>query len=140
MAKGVFTIGLVDTGATNSAFADYPVADNFRRATSGTAAGTAGIVISAKPGRVYRVVAQNGSATAYFLQIHDKATAPVNTEVPIYVKRLPVSGECEIDLTTINGLPVRNGLGIAISSTSGTLTLAVANDLAFRTVIYTAQN
>lgn len=140
MAKGVFTLGRVDTGATNNAFGDWPVADNFRRSTSTGAAGTAGIVISSKPGRVYRLIAQNSAATAYFLQIHDKATAPVNTEVPIFVKRLPSSGEVEIDLTNINGMPVQNGISIAISSTAGTLTLAVANDLAFRTVIYTAQN
>ena len=135
MSEGIWTMGRVDAAT----FAGQPVADGFKRSTSGVAAGTAGVIISAKPGRFYRAVVQNGAATAYFVQVFDKATAPVNTDVPIYSKRLPVSGECEIDLTDINGLPVTAGIGIAISSTAGVLTLAVATDIAFRTVVYTSQ-
>jgi hypothetical protein len=135
MGGGQWTQGRVDIGT-----AGQGVSDNFKRATSGVAAGTAGIVISSKPGRFYKGVYENGSATAYFLQIFDKATAPVNTDVPIYEKRLPASGEVEIDEVLINGLACTLGIGIAISSTAGTLTLAVANDLAFRSTIFTAQN
>ena len=134
MSQGVWTIGKVDPVSVGT---NAP-SDNFKRATSGTAAGTAGIVIVAKPGRFYRGVFENGAATAYYLQIFDKATAPVNADVPIYEKRLPSSGEVEIDLTNVNGLPCVVGISIAISSTGGSLTLAVANDLAFRSVVYTA--
>lgn len=140
MGTGIWTLGRTDVGSTSSAMAPYPVADNFKFASSGTAAGTAGIVISAKPGRLYRVIVQNGSATGYFFQVHDKATAPVNTDVPKIVRRLPASGELDFDLSTLNGFPVLNGISIAISSTAGTLTLAVANDIAFRDVWYTAQS
>ncbi len=135
MAEGVWTQGRVDAAT----FAGQPVTDNFKRSTSGVAAGAAGVVISAKPGRFYRAEVQNGAATAYFVQVFDKATAPVNADVPIYSKRMAVSSECEIDLTNINGLPVVNGIGIAISTTAGVLTLAVGNDIAHRTVIYTSQ-
>ena len=134
MSGGVFTMGLVGAGA--GAFAK--TTDGFQRSTSGVAAGTAGIVIAAKPGRFYRAEVQNGAATAYFLQVFDKATAPMNTDVPIYSKRLPVSGECEIDLTDVNGLPCQLGIGIAISSTPGVLTLAIATDIDHRTIIFTA--
>lgn len=140
MAKGIYTLGRVDTGDTTNAFNDYPVADNFRRSTSGVAAGTAGIVISAKPGRFYRAEVQNGAATAYFFQVFDKATAPVNGDTPIYCKRLPSSGEVEPDLTNVNGLACVNGVSVAISSTGGTLTLAASADIIHRTVIYTARN
>jgi hypothetical protein len=64
----------------------------------------------------------------------------VANDVPIYCKRLPVSSECEINLADVNGLPCLNGIGIAISSTAGKLTLAIATDLAFYTAVYTARN
>lgn len=134
MSEGVFTIGRVDAGA--GAFA--AVTDNFQRSTTGTAAGTAGVSISTKPGRFYRAVVQNAGSTAYFVQIFDKATAPLGGDVPIWQERLPASTEAKIDLTNINGLPCLNGIGIAISSTAGSLTLAGQNDIAFRSVIFTA--
>lgn len=137
MAEGIWTQGRVDAGTSTAM--GTGVSDNFKRSTSGTAAGTAGISISAKPGRVYRLIVENGSATAYFVQLFDKATAPVNADVPIWEKRLPVSTECEIDLTNINGLPCVNGIGLAISSTAGSLTLAIANDIAYRSVVFTSQ-
>lgn len=133
MSGGIWTQGRIDVG-TNT-----PTADAFKRATSGTAAGTTGISISTKPGRFYRGVFQNSSATKYYVQIFDKASAPVNTDVPIYAKTLAANGEVEIDLTNVNGILCTLGIGIAISSTSGVLTLALATDLAFRTVIYTAR-
>lgn len=134
MSGGVFTMPLVEAGA--GAFAK--VVDQFQRSTSGVAAGTAGISISTKPGRFYRAVVENGAATAYYVQIFDKATAPVNTDVPIWEQRLPVSGEVAIDMVNVNGLPCVNGIGMAISSTPGTLTLAIATDIAYRSVIFTA--
>jgi hypothetical protein len=134
MSEGVFTMPLVSAGV-----APFPSkVDNFQRASSGTAAGTLGLSISAKPGRCYRAYAANTAATAYFLQIFDKATAPVNGDVPIEEKRLPASTECEIDMTNVNGVVCALGIGLAISSTAGTLTLAVAADLGFRRVIFTA--
>lgn len=137
--SGMWTQGRVDVGGAQGAPGSAPVADSFKRSTSGTAAGTAGVVISAKPGRFYRAEVQNGAATAYFVQVFDKATAPVNADVPVYSKRLPLSGECEIDLTDVNGIVCLAGISIAISSTPGVLTLALATDIAHRTVIYTAQ-
>lgn len=139
MAEGIWTQGRIDVG-TADPNAGYPSADNFRRSTAVAAAGTAGIVISAKPGRFYRGVFQNGAATAYFVMVFDKATAPVNGDTPVWTRRLAVSSELDLDLASINGIPCVNGISIAISSTAGTLTLAVANDLAARHIIYTARN
>lgn len=114
------------------------VGSDFVRSSSGTAVGTAGVlVVSAKLGRLYRLQVVNGSATAYYLQIFDKATAPVNTDVPIDSFRLAVSSEREIDYTNVNGLYFALGCGIAISSTPGVLTLAVADNIAFYRAFYT---
>lgn len=134
MSGGTWTLGRIDLDTNNA-----PTADAFKSASSGTAAGTAGIVISSKPGRFYRGIFQNSSATKYYVQVFDKATAPVNTDVPVFSKTLPASGEVEIDLTNVNGLRCLLGIGIAISTTAGVLTLAVATDLAFRRVVYTAK-
>lgn len=139
MSEGVWPIGRVDVGQRD-AFSG-PRADAFRQFV-GAGVGTAGIVLgtAGRAGRVYRVVAQNGGATAYFLQVHNKATAPVNGDVPVYVQRLPSSGECIIDLSQVGGIVCPLGIGLAISSTAGTLTLAVANDLAIYTAIATQQS
>jgi hypothetical protein len=134
MSEGVFTMPLVTAGA--GAFAK--TTDSFKRATSGVAVGTAGISISSKPGRFYRAVVENGGATAYYLQVFDKATAAINADVPVYEKRLAASGECELDLVNVNGVPCLNGISLAISTTPGTLTLAAATDVAYYSVFYTA--
>src|SRR5687768_17090325 len=103
MSAGTWPIGRVDVGQVD-AFST-PVADNFKRQI-GAAVGVAGIVIgtAGKGGRIYRLMVQNAGATPYYLQLHDKATAPVNTNVPIYVKRLPASGEVGIDLADVGGI------------------------------------
>jgi hypothetical protein len=128
MAEGVWTLPKV----TSDAGCD------FTRTSSGTAVGTAGVLlVGAKKGRLYRLIVQNSAATAYFLQIFDKATAPVNTDVPIWSERLPLSSEGEIDFTNVNGLYFALGCGFAISSTAGVLTLAASNDIAFFAALYT---
>jgi hypothetical protein len=134
MSEGTWFQGRVDLPVVGGT---QPI-DNFKRSVSFTAAGTAGIVISAKPGRFYRCTAENTGVTAYFLQVFDSATAPVNAAVPIYQERLPASGEAKIDLSDVNGWPCVTGISIAISSTAGVLTLAVAADLASRAVVYTS--
>ena len=89
--------------------------------------GIAGASITAKQGRVYQVRFVNRSATRYFAQIHDRASAPVATNVPVYEASLPASGEVVIDFG-LNGLAVSLGIGIAISTTSSVLTLPAADD------------
>jgi hypothetical protein len=105
-----------------------------KRKSQTTAFGTAGISVTAKPGRLYKVRAVNSNATTrYFFQIFDKATAPVNTDVPIWEMDLPAAvattsrGDCLEDFGLF-GLYVALGLGIAISTTKGVLTLAAATD------------
>lgn len=107
--------------------ADTADRNSCKQFAKNVAFGTAGLVVTAKAGRIYRVSVVNSSATRYFVQIHDKATAPVNTDVPIWEQDMPASGGCVIDFG-LNGLYVALGFNIAISSTKGALTLAVATD------------
>jgi hypothetical protein len=100
------------------------------RVTSAGAVGLAGIVLKASAGRLYRLDALNVGAVALYLLVFDKATAPFNTDVPIWRRRLPASGEVSIDFADF-GLFGASGLSIAISTTPTTLTLAVSADLVY---------
>lgn len=105
--------------------------DNDPNRTSSTAkVGTAGILLKASKGRLYRLDVVNVSATAYYLMVFDKASAPVNADIPIWRRRLPVSTELVLDLEEF-GLACALGIGFAISSTDAALTLAIADDIHF---------
>ncbi len=118
MSEGVFLAPRVaDTADRNSC----------KQFAQTTAFGTAGLVVSAKAGRVYAITIVNKSATAYFVQIHNKATAAVATNVPVWEDILPASSSVTLDFG-VNGLYVSAGIGLALSSTAGVLTLAVADN------------
>ena len=105
--------------------------DNDPKRTSSTAkVGTAGILLKAGEGRLYRLDVVNTAETPYYVMVFDKATAPVNGDTPIWRRLLPESGELVLDLETF-GLGCALGIGIAISSTDATLTLAEAADVHF---------
>lgn len=99
---------------------------NLRRIKT-AAFGTAGAVLSPAPGCLYHLSAVNNSATAYFVQIFDKATAPVNGDTPIWEGKLPASLDWSVGFQLF-GLYCASGISIAISTTIGSLTLAAAND------------
>ena len=99
-----------------------------KRKSITTAFGTAGTNISAKQGRLYKIrLANKAAATKYYVQLFDKATAPINTDVPIWEGRVAADSEWADDFG-LAGLYVVNGIGLAISSTSGVLTLAGSSD------------
>jgi hypothetical protein len=138
MSEGVWPIGRVDVGQVN-AFTG-PRADAFRQ-QSGAGVGTAGVLVgtAGRGSRLYRLSAVNAGATAYFLQVFNKATVAVNADIPVYVQRLPASSEAIINLAEVGGIVCPLGMSVAISSTAGTLTLAVANDIAAYTAFFTQQ-
>jgi len=129
MSEGVWTMPKVTTGIGN----------DFTFTRQSAAFGTAGIlIIGNKAGRIYRAhVCNTAAATAYYLQIHDKATAPVNADIPSLSYRVNASSDLVIDFTNVNGAPFFNGLGVALSTTAGVLTLAAANDISWMKLVYT---
>lgn len=120
MSEGVF---LEPRNASNN---------SLLRSGPSTAFGTAGLSVTTKPGCLYQFNAINTGATAYFLQIHDKASAPLAGETPIWEQRLAASGDLPTSFQ-LAGLYFANGIAFALSTTSRTLTLAGANDC----VVYT---
>lgn len=78
------------------------------------------------PTKVYFVLASNEAAAARYLQLFDKAGAPILGEVPTYSVRIPQSGDhdvAEIDLMPL-GDYFSNGVGAGISTTFLTFTPA----------------
>lgn len=95
---------------------------------SGAAVGTAGISAKASPGRVYKFRVQNKGAAVVWAMLFNKATAPVNTDVPLARVPVPITaGAAEIDYGQF-GRPFALGIGIAFSSTPDTLTLLAGAD------------
>lgn len=90
--------------------------------------GTAGVNVTALPGCLYHLsVVNKSSSTSYFIQIHDKATAPIASDTPIWEGKLPAGGDWSVGFQLF-GLYFTNGISLAISTTAGTLTLAAADD------------
>lgn len=124
MSEGVFL--LPRTASTTDA-------NSCRQFAQTTAFGTAGIVIANKPGRLYRLSVSNSNATtSYFVQLHDRAIAPIATNVPIWEERIEAAvattgKSCVLDFG-LNGLYFATGITFALSSTKGVLTLAGAAD------------
>lgn len=114
MSEGIFVLPRTD-------------ASNQFRQLKTAAFGIAGASVSAKAGRLYRLSVVNSGATAYYLQLFSKATAPVATDVPIWERRLALSGDLELDFA-LSAPYFALGIGVAISTTPGVLTLGAAND------------
>lgn len=109
-----------------------------KRKSLTTAFGTAGASVSVKQGRLYKFrVLNKAAATKYWIQIFDKATAPVAADVPIWEAQVAAVTDYADDFG-LEGLYVVNGIGVALSTTSGVLTLAASND-ATAYFLYTQQ-
>jgi hypothetical protein len=89
-----------------------------------TAALAAALSVKASFGTVYGVTGY--STTAQFLQIHDKATAAVNTDVPLLSIPIAAGAAFNIDLG-VYGLLCTKGIQIANSTTGPTLTAGAAD-------------
>ena len=84
-------------------------------------------VVKATPGKLFSAYVLNATAGALYLMVFDKATAPINMDVPVLRRLVPLSGEGLIDLGSF-GIDLAAGVSVALSSTQATLTLAGAND------------
>jgi len=94
-------------------------------ATAGTGENQA--VPKATPGRLFKADVINATAGVLYLMVFNKATAPVNTDVPVLRAYVPASGAGTIDLGNF-GINLAAGVAVALSTTADTLTLAGAND------------
>lgn len=89
-----------------------------------TAALAASLSVKPSLGTLYGVTGY--STTAQFLQVHDKATAAVNTDVPLVTIPIAANAAFNIDFG-VYGLSCTKGIQIANSTTGATLTAGAAD-------------
>ena len=87
-------------------------------------------VLKASTGVVYKLYCYNKSTSVRFFQIHNKAAAPVNNDVPIESFPIAPNNALILDSTFwgASGRVCSVGVSWAFSSTEATLTLATAAD------------
>jgi len=93
--------------------------------TAGTGENTH--VAKASAGRAFKADVISVNASPTFLMVFNKATAPVNSDVPVLRAYVPANGSGSIDLGNY-GYLLSAGISVALSTTAGVLTLAAAND------------
>jgi len=88
-------------------------------------------VLKASAGAVYKIYCYNKNAATRFFQIHNKATAPINTEVPVESFPVAANSALIIDSTFwgASGRTCSTGVSWAFSTTEATLTLGTAADV-----------
>lgn len=120
MSEGIFPIARSANGSNDPSMTRFQL-------------GTLGQVVKNKPGRCYGVTAYNKAATLYYLMVFDKGSTPVNGNTPRVAKPLLASIGATVTIGPEDfggfSLGCTLGIGIAISTTPDTLTLAAAQDV-----------
>lgn len=90
----------------------------------------AAAAVKGAAGNVYAVTCANANAAVRYLQLHNKATAPVNPEVPLLEFKIPASSDIRIgaEFFSANGLHFSTGIAFGFSTTSGTYTAGTAGE------------
>ena len=123
IAAGTNNIGDVDVLSTvppTPSAASGVAASQYHPVTQVTTA-----VVKASAGNVFKVRATNENAAARYFQLHNKATAPAGTDVPVLSWKIPagtatVPGYIEFEFAY--GKAFATGIGVAISTTQATFT------------------
>lgn len=93
---------------------------------AGTAALAAGSLLATMPVVLYSLTVNNTNAAAQYIQLHDSATTPADTAVPVLVIKAPAADDQIIDLG-VYGMAFVNGLYVCNSSTAATKTIGSAD-------------
>jgi len=92
-----------------------------------SAAAEASHILKAVPATLKSLVCYNTSASSQFIQVFNSATIPADGTAPNYTPMVcPATGNCTLDLTTIQGLPLSTGIVWTNSSTATTKTIGSA--------------
>ena len=93
------------------------------------------ISVKATKGNLKSIVVTNINAAIRYLQIHNKASAPASTNVPVLSIPIPagtatVPGYLEIGTEVLgeDGIYLNTGVAVGISTAAGTFTAATVTD------------
>ena len=109
--------------ASNQLAANYPL----NQYSSGTLAVSASV--KASSGKVVTAVVTNSTATGVYFQIHDKASAPASTEVPLVSVYVP--GNTTFQFQKDYSIYCATGIAFGTSSTAATYTAAAGSLFTF---------
>lgn len=101
-----------------------------------TTAYAASLIIADRESTLYGLSGYNSKASAQFIQLHDSATLPADTAIPVMVLSVAASSNFSIDFG-IHGRPFNNGIVVCNSSTGPTKTIGSADCFFDAQVIYT---
>ena len=125
-AKAASAVVSTGTGVGTQAVADIPLSiaaaasSTYHPVTQVTTASVKG-----SAGNVFKIRATNENAAVRWVQLHNKATAPAGTDVPVLSWKIPAGtatapGYVEFEFR--NALQLGTGIGVAVSTTQATFT------------------
>lgn len=118
------TVNIGTSGTVSTAANQIPAFINSPMSLGATNQG----VLKNSVGKVYKLYCRNKATSTRYFQIHNKATAPVDAEIPILTFPIAADSALLIDSTFFgaSGFDCSTGIAWAFSSTENTLTLATA--------------
>jgi len=91
-----------------------------------TTAYASNLVLSATPKKLFGLSGYNSKVTAQFIQLHDAATLPADTAVPVVVFNVSPLSNFSLDFGA-NGRSFATGIVVCNSSTGPTKTIGAAD-------------
>lgn len=97
---------------------------------------TTGVVAKASQGQVFGWYLSNSDTIGSFVKLYDKATQPINTDVPILTINVPASGAANISgpdgIDFLTGISMRATVGVADNDTVATSSSTTIANILYR--------
>lgn len=106
-----------------------PVPENssgWALSAAASAALAASLIIKASAGKLFKLQIVNTNAVARYFQVHNSATLPADTAVPVFLISVPALSSIEVDFT-VYGRYFSTGIVICNSTTAATKTIGAAD-------------